>query len=54
MRRVIIVELHPTDDREFPDILRAMGTDSLRGCTIHVAVEDAADRVLAALPEDAR
>jgi hypothetical protein len=48
--RLIIVELGADDEREFADILRAFGTDSLRGCTVHVAIKEAADAVLAALP----
>jgi hypothetical protein len=50
MKRLVIVELGMDDEREFGDILHAFGTDNLRGCKVHVAIREAADAVLAALP----
>jgi len=50
MRRTIILELNPDDEREFFEIVQALGIDGLRGCTIHLAINDAAEAVLAAMP----
>jgi hypothetical protein len=48
--RLVIVELGADDEREFAEIFHAFGTDNLRGCTVHVAIKEVADAVLAALP----
>lgn len=51
MKRLIIIELPEHEDREFGDILDSFGgSKTLHGYLIHLAVKDAADAVLAVLP----
>jgi hypothetical protein len=47
VKRLIIIEIAANDSRDFAEILNG---DDLRGQTIHLAIGDAAEAVLAALP----
>lgn len=52
MPRIIIIELAPADERDFAEVLRLIDRDLLRDSTIHIATDDAAEKVLAPLTLD--
>ena len=47
--RLLILELSDADGREFVDVVKEIGTEALRGVTIHAAIRESATAALDAL-----